>query len=223
METIEDSLIKLKSVIKPQWGGISIINMKDISDQDILKKRDIMMEGKLEDPFSKEINNEIIKEKERLIAEFESFYNSTQNNIKPSEVYETLIKFKIQMERLYLVINPSVSKVTFMNKEKNKKYDSGKILWLDEQGNKARISRTYGQSSEIGYQATLLKYIQELVEDEIQYEQLKYNYKNIHFDYMVQFGGESYGINFKLSHKDELIDSMARLELWKSYKKIYMN
>lgn len=219
MESVLKSLEKLRSKAQPKTTGLSVVNVKEVLGWDKSEVRSTMMKGQLIDPFSERLIQTIFNEKNRLIEDFESFFNSEQPSMKSSEVYEQVVKFQIQIERLALIIQPVLSKVTF-NKG-DKEYDMGKIQWLDDEGNKFRMSRTYGQRGQIGLLIPLQKYIQELVkvDEEFLLHKIQSDYV---FDLAVKVNGEFFGIDFQFSNKENFLDSLARLELWNIYKSTYL-
>lgn len=217
MNEIEKTITELEHSTPSGNTGIAMVRIDEVENLD-----KSAIASKLRDPnensyFTTELFSMLIDEKTKLINEVRK-YLDTPLHINPKECYLRLMSLKLQMERLQLVINPKVSKVKFTSK--GKEYDMGKILWLDDEGQKIRLSRTYGSTAEKGFLVPLLKFIEDnLTTEDIL---LEYNFNGYLFDLLIKVDNTPYGIDILSSQRDHFIDNSARIELWGLYKKSYL-
>jgi hypothetical protein len=217
MNEIEKTIAELEHSAPTGNTGIAMVRIDEVENLDKSAIASKLRDPKENSYFTSELFSMLSDEKTKLINEVRTYLDNPIH-ITPKECYLKLMRLKLQMERLQLVINPKVSKVNFTSK--GQKYDMGKILWLDDEGQKIRLSRTYGSTAEKGFLAPLLKFIEDnLTTDDII---LNYNFHGFEFDLLIKVDKIPYGIDIKNSQRNHFIDNSARVELWGLYKKSYL-
>ncbi len=169
------------------------------------------------------INTELLK----VSNDLRSVYNQNLKTILGNDSIEVSAKdiiyliesYCIKAKRLLFVADPDYSLSTGFSKKSNKKYETIKAFWINDEGQKVRsFSKNVGI-----YGNDIDKYVAKL------YESLGYFLLDLDFhtknklmiDLIVLKDNKKWVVEVKMKDKEIFMDFYARLELWKLYQSIY--